>query len=102
MRKLSRLQETTLLLIAERARRSDGYAVWAPARAHNCRIPLGMVPFSRSDSAVMSRCLARLEARGLVERASNVPEIAETNSGRRTTMVRLTEVGRAEVDRLTK
>ena len=45
-------------------------------------------PYSRADSAVMSRSLARLVSRGLIEKTNN-----KTRNANRTTCVRLTPTG---------
>ena len=62
---------------------------WYPAK--------GQEDWERSDSAIISRALRRLEARGLVERNNDI-----TRNGRRTTRVKLTPLGLSIAKRLTK
>lgn len=62
---------------------------WYPAK--------GQEDWTRSDSAIISRALHRLEARGLLERNNDI-----TNNRRRATRVKLTPAGIEVAKRLTK
>lgn len=77
--------------------RTERYARlwWMPWRPSKGRMAVAS-GWTRVDSASISRCLRRLEGRGLVERTNDIM------GGKRTTLVRLTPLGEAVANRLSK